>query len=54
MKKRFLKRPYEWQIGLRDAGLGKRAGSTGFTSLVAVASMAGIALGMAERLHRVT
>lgn len=47
MKKHFLNLPYEWQIGLRYARLGKRGGGNGFTSFVAVASMAGIALGVA-------
>ncbi|WP_431823745.1 lipoprotein-releasing ABC transporter permease subunit [Burkholderia sp. F1] len=45
-----MKLPYEWQIGLRYTRAGKRAiGATGngFISFIAVASMSGIALGVA-------
>ncbi|AOI72326.1 hypothetical protein WI40_14545 [Burkholderia ubonensis] len=45
-----MKLPYEWQIGLRYTRVGKRTiGTTGngFISFIAVASMSGIALGVA-------
>ncbi|KVP39227.1 lipoprotein-releasing ABC transporter permease subunit [Burkholderia ubonensis] len=45
-----MKVPYEWQIGLRYTRVGKRTiGTTGngFISFIAVASMSGIALGVA-------
>ncbi|PCE34431.1 lipoprotein-releasing ABC transporter permease subunit [Burkholderia ubonensis] len=45
-----MKLPYEWQIGLRYTRAGKRTSGTtgnGFISFIAVASMSGIALGVA-------
>ncbi|OON63196.1 ABC transporter permease [Massilia sp. KIM] len=39
--------PYEWQIGLRYTRAGKRSGRNRFISFISLASVAGIALGVA-------
>ncbi|MEH6435495.1 lipoprotein-releasing ABC transporter permease subunit [Massilia sp. DD77] len=41
------KLPYEWQIGLRYTRAGKRSGRNRFISFISMASVAGIALGVA-------
>ncbi|WP_020652100.1 lipoprotein-releasing ABC transporter permease subunit [Massilia niastensis] len=41
------KLPYEWQIGLRYTRSGKRSGRNRFISFISMASVAGIALGVA-------
>ena len=39
--------PYEWQIGLRYTRAGKRSGRNRFISFISMASVTGIALGVA-------